>query len=110
MSDINICSKCKGEGCPSCDNKGFIDLNEYLKVPKEYGDKHEISMKLEGDDLIFSSGKKVYANHGIIGISPELKISEGYDGDIEDKDFTCAEKLELADYAIKLWQDWAKQK
>ncbi len=59
-------------------------------------------MKVDGDDLIFSTGKRVYANNGIVGISPAGQIFEGYDGVIEK--LTPSEKSELADYAILQWE------
>ena len=62
-------------------------------------------MKVDGDDLIFSTGKTLYANQGIIGISPDGVISEGYDDGIEDN-FTPKERRELADYMITLWTKW----
>lgn len=34
------------------------------------------------DGFILSTGKKFYANQSIIGIDPELNLSEGYDGGI----------------------------
>lgn len=66
-------------------------------------------MKIEGDELIFSTGKKVYANNGIIGISPDLGITEGYDGGIETEELTPDEKAELADYAVAQWTKWRYQ-
>lgn len=63
-------------------------------------------MKIDGDDLIFSTGKKVYANNGIIGISPSGEISEGYDGDIDTENLTPEEKLELANYMLVKWESF----
>ena len=62
-----------------------------------------------GDFMVFeTTGKKVYANNFIIGISPELNITEGYDGgfgsyDMDDN-LTKDEVIELSDYMIKTWQ------
>jgi hypothetical protein len=69
-------------------------------------------MKVEEDELVFSTGRRFYANKGIVGLSPNLEISEGYDGGIEDKwcepprVLTRAEKVELADYMIALWTEY----
>jgi hypothetical protein len=76
-------------------------------------------MKVEGDKLIFSSGKIGYANCGVVGLSEPDKedgwqISEGYDGGIDhegswlgdgisDNALTKEECIELADYMIALW-------
>ena len=70
------------------------------------------------DYVTLPSGRKVSANDGIIGISPTLGISEGYDGRIPHKTgetyadenclredaLTFAECVELADIAILSWQ------
>ena len=75
-------------------------------------------MKIEKDDIIFDSGRRVKSacNLGIIGLSPDLDwIYEGYDGNLcpvettqTDIDFgydiTDNEKIEIADYMISLWQ------
>lgn len=72
-------------------------------------------MKIEGDTVIFSTGKTSYANCGIIGLSPRMDVSEGYDGGFyngpdsedwkdEEERLTKAELIELADYMIEQWQ------
>jgi len=69
----------------------------------------------EGDALrneyIFTSGRRMSANCGIVGIDPDLKLSEGYDGDVEyptlDTDefsLTAEDMHELADMMIARWQ------
>ncbi len=63
-------------------------------------------MKVDGDDLIFNTGRKVYANNGIVGINEQLRISEGYDGGFEENRLTEEERLELAAYMIDLWGKW----
>ena len=64
-------------------------------------------MKINGDDVIFSTGRLAYANNGIIGIGPNMTIYDGYDGifclDMESGDFTSTELVELADYMIEQW-------
>ena len=65
-------------------------------------------MIIEGDNVIFSSGKVVYANGGIIGLCEPGKygwdIYEGYDGAIDIDELSKQERIELADYMIALWQ------
>jgi hypothetical protein len=68
------------------------------------------------DGVRLSTGKEIYANHGYVGINERGELSEGYDGDIGFGDFeagyddndpyelTPAERHELADYVIGLWQ------
>lgn len=73
-------------------------------------------MKIEGDDVIFSTGKVKDANCGIIGISPSLGVSSGYDdgffykredGEYRPDDYlTKEEQIELADYMIGLWSQF----
>lgn len=58
------------------------------------------------DDFILSTGKEVSANCCILGISPELELHEGYDGRIHEEDLTPNEKIEIAEYAISLWQKY----
>lgn len=71
-------------------------------------------MKIEGDKVIFSTGKARSANCGIIGLSPEMGVSEGYDGGFysgpdgeewrdEEEKLTKEELVELADYMIEQW-------
>lgn len=70
-------------------------------------------MKIIGDKVIFSTGTEKYANNGIIGISPLMGITQGYDGgfyqpddgwtDEHLYDLTKAEQVELAEYMVSLW-------
>lgn len=69
-------------------------------------------IRVDSDTIYFSSGRKAYANRGIVGISPELEISEGYDGGIDwprygeepgEHGLTAADMAELADYMIEQW-------
>ena len=77
-------------------------------------------MKIQDDEVIFSTGKTLYANRGIIGISPELNVTQGYDSGFyktEDLEYnfnaadeykvelclTTKEAIELADYMIEQW-------
>lgn len=65
------------------------------------------------NDLIrLKSGREFYANCTIVGISEDLKITEGYDGGIhcvgdygeDDTDgLTKQDQLELADLMIDRW-------
>lgn len=69
-----------------------------------------------------STGKEVYANHGIIGLGPEpeFQMSEGYDGmltpfetehawdeDLKETDswvLSLAERIEICNLMIARWQ------
>ena len=61
------------------------------------------------DDYELSTGKILQANNSIIGISPELNVSEGYDGGGADYDLTKEEKIEVADYMISQWRKYKKK-
>ena len=67
-----------------------------------------------------STGREVKANCGFIGLNHALSVAEGFDGSIyalahddwydDDKDrWTPAERAELADYMIALWQRFKAQ-
>lgn len=64
------------------------------------------ALKIEGDNVIFSSGRRDYANCGIIGLGPDGSISGGYDGGFPShgRDLTKAEQIELAEYMIQQWK------
>jgi len=73
-------------------------------------------MKIDGDKVIFSSGRKAYSNGGIIGLSPDGDIYEGYDGYFhlkmnseEDDSLTKDELIDLADYMIERWKEFRKE-
>jgi hypothetical protein len=70
-------------------------------------------MKLTDNYYTLSSGRKFYANNGVIGMSEfvededfgwMLDLSEGYDGGINTDEFSKEELLEIADFMILQWQ------
>ena len=77
-------------------------------------------MEINGDKLIFSTGRTIYANNGISGsgkteeladinhslTSIRLNVYEGYDGYI-DEDLSQDEKIELAGFMAARWLEWA---
>ncbi|MBN1618497.1 hypothetical protein JW887_04090 [Candidatus Dojkabacteria bacterium] len=62
-------------------------------------------MLFKDDYFIFKTGHRIYANNGIIGISPSLEISEGYDGELDTSTFSPEDLHELATYMIQKWED-----
>lgn len=77
-------------------------------------------MRREGNHYVLSTGKKFYANNGILGIG-EDGVYEGCDGDVEygpgygdedlDRDrFTPEEAREVAEYAKKMWDEWLEER
>ena len=81
-----------------------------------------MKVDFKNNEVIFSNGRKEYANNGILGISEgyddifgkiTVEVSEGYDGGFGgfcEQIFTKEEKRELADWAIELWNRWVEQK
>lgn len=61
-------------------------------------------------EYTLSTGRRVYANNGILGIGPDGGIYEGYDSCVLDDDFTDDERAEIADYMIELWQAYKVKK
>ena len=72
-------------------------------------------MKIENNEVTFSTGKTRYANRGIIGLGPDMEVSQGYDGIFysgEDEELyrdsadllSNTDLIELADYMIEQWK------
>lgn len=65
---------------------------------------------MAGHNITLTSGRKVYANHGLVSVSEDLtEVGEGYDGfiymdDMEEPPWTPEEKMGLADMMIGRWQ------
>lgn len=63
-----------------------------------------------------STGREIKANWGIIGLSTDGVLTEGYDGrllghlgdsdDYDPADWTAAERAELADFMIARWTEF----
>ena len=60
-------------------------------------------MRIEGDNVLFDSGRYIRANNGIIGIAPNMEVFEGYDGELGVFGLTDKEREELANYMIVQW-------
>lgn len=59
------------------------------------------------DTYTLSSGRTFYAHGGVLGFAPgEDSVSYGWDGGVEMRDWSAAEKRELADFMIALWQQY----
>jgi hypothetical protein len=62
------------------------------------------------DNYELSTGRRFYANCGIVGLSPDdskkLEFHEGYDGGESVDDWTPGERMELARFMIDLWREW----
>ena len=68
-----------------------------------------ISTSNGDEEFEFTTGRKETANCHIIGIGPDLEVSDGYDGGGFDYSLTREEKIELADYMIALWQKFKEK-
>lgn len=73
-----------------------------------------MAISFDGDEIVFSSGKRVYCHNGVFGLSPEEgdgddTVSYGGDGGLDVgkaayHDLSPAEAVELADAMIARWQ------
>ena len=70
-----------------------------------------ILMKIKGDAIILSTGRKICANKGIVGICPKGDIYSGYDGIIhidgwaDETVLTNDELMEIAAYMVSRWKE-----
>lgn len=73
------------------------------------------NMKIKNHKAIFSTGRVKTAYSGIIGLAPDLTVTNGYDsgfyyhredwmGDDYEEELTKSECIELADYMIAEWK------
>ena len=68
--------------------------------------------KLQGQTIVFSSGRRLRVERGVLGISPRLEVFQGHSGVLvpsepflDDNDaLTSQERIELADHMLVLWQ------
>lgn len=69
-----------------------------------------MTARIEGDYLVFSTGRRVLAHAGVLGIDAELKTFHGYDGEIGEfeDELTERERLELAELVIRRWRHYAR--
>lgn len=59
------------------------------------------------DTFTLSSGRTFFANTGIVGLRVRsVVVFGGYDNVVYAEEWTRADREELADTMIKLWQDW----
>jgi hypothetical protein len=87
-----------------------VSLNDWLYLRGENMGK----AKIENEYIVFSTGTKISANNGIIGINfddeeKEFCTYDGYDGTIQQEWMTREEKIELADLAIEMWSQYRAQ-
>ena len=55
--------------------------------------------------FVLSTGREFYANCGILGMDIfGSGITEGYDGGVDEEEFTRKEKREIAKYMIRAWK------
>jgi hypothetical protein len=77
-----------------------------------------MAIKADSDGVTFSSGRTMYANQGILGLSPDLELYEGYDGGVwvfdengnwalgPEEPPTRVDLVELADMMMVRWQQF----
>jgi hypothetical protein len=78
-----------------------------------------INTHRETDHIVLSTGRRVYANNGILGLNEDLSLHHGYDGYVvedseNDRDvveqLTTCERMEISRYMVRLWTSWAALK
>jgi hypothetical protein len=71
-----------------------------------------MAIRITGQALIFSTGRRFNVQRGVVGISPSLEVLQGHSGVLlpaepfldDDDALTDAERIELADFMIAQWQ------
>ncbi len=63
----------------------------------------------DSDMIVLPSGRKFYANCGIVGIDADGGIAEGFDGDIGDDDWAPEDRVALADLMIERWKAYREK-
>ena len=69
-------------------------------------------IRIKEQKLIFSTGRRISVQRGVVGISPALEVFQGHAGILlpteaflDDNDaLTDQERIELADFMIRQWQ------
>lgn len=69
-------------------------------------------IKVKEQTLIFSTGRRISVQRGVVGISPSMEVFHGHDGVLipsepflDDNDaLSDVERIELAEHMIALWQ------
>ena len=77
-------------------------------------EKMKVQVKIEEQALVFSTGRRLSIQRGIVGISPLLEVFQGSSGVLvplepflDDNDaLTDQERMELADHMIERWQSF----
>lgn len=58
-------------------------------------------------ELVFSSGRRLYVNHGLIGLNHKWEVSGGYDDIVRGTNgissLSREELLRVVDYMVALW-------
>lgn len=65
-------------------------------------------MKFEEDELVLSSGRRLYCHAGILGLASDGEVTYGYDGTLDQQSqLTRRERCEIAAYMTDLWLKWS---
>lgn len=66
-------------------------------------------MIIEDNDLVFTSGKRIPIDCGVIGLTPEGAITEGFTDQALHHELDDQEKWELARFMVNRWMDYRDQ-
>ncbi len=88
------------------------------------GDTQEDGMQYGNNKYTLSTGRRLYANNGILGLYPnsvsdpsDSRLTQGSDGEIYEgapmvaggRDYlTIAERHEVAEHMIRQWAEWGR--
>jgi hypothetical protein len=69
-------------------------------------------IRVEEQAVVFSTGRRLSTQRGVVGISPSLEVFQGHSGVLvpsepfldDDDALTDQERIELADHMIERWQ------
>lgn len=72
-------------------------------------------MQVKGDEITFSSGKKLYTHRGMLSLNSKMELGYGADGeivwpipegwyDIYNEYMSTEDMRELVDYMLGLWK------
>lgn len=69
-------------------------------------------IRIEEQAVVFSTGRRLSTQRGVVGISPSLEVFQGHSGVLvpsepfldDDDALTDQERIELAEHMIERWQ------
>lgn len=63
-------------------------------------------MRILEDELILSTGTRLYAHGGVLGLGDDGVACQGWDGGLNDGKLTALERHEVAQEMARRWLAW----